>query len=106
MPLPPTLPTPAFIIEEDKLRKNLELVADVAAATGVEIILALKAFAFWPAFPLMAEYLPGATASSLNEAKLIRKHFGSANRTSMHLRTRPKTLKRWRNWRTTSPSTP
>ena len=76
-PLPPEpLPTPAFIIEEDKLRKNLELIADVSAASGVEIILALKAFAFWPAFPLIAEYLPGATASSLNEARLIHKHFG------------------------------
>ena len=59
---------PAFIIEEDKLRQNLALISDVAAAAGVEIILALKAFAFWPAFPLIAEYLPGATASSLNEA--------------------------------------
>ena len=68
--------TPAFVIEEDKLRKNLELVSDVAAASGVEIILALKAFAYWPAFPLIAEYLPGATASSLNEALLIRQHFG------------------------------
>ena len=68
--------TPAFVIEEDKLRKNLERVSDVAAASGVEIILALKAFAYWPAFPLIAEYLSGATASSLNEAKLIRQHFG------------------------------
>ena len=71
-----SLPSPAFVIEEDKLRRNLELIADVASATDVEIILALKAFAYWPAFPLMAEYLPGATASSLNEAKLIRRHFG------------------------------
>ena len=70
------LPSPAFVIEEDQLRRNLELIADVASATDVEIILALKAFAYWPAFPLMAEYLPGATASSLNEARLIRRHFG------------------------------
>lgn len=70
------MPPPAFIIQEDKLRKNLSLIADVASASGVEIILALKAFAFWPAFPLIAEYLPGATASSLNEAKLIQTHFG------------------------------
>ena len=71
------LPSPAFIIEEDKLRRNLEIVSDVASASGVEIILALKAFAYWPAFPLIAEYLPGATASSLNEARLIHAHFGS-----------------------------
>jgi carboxynorspermidine decarboxylase len=70
------LPSPAFIIEEDKLRLNLERIADVAVAADVEIILALKAFAYWPAFPIIAEYLPSATASSLNEAKLIARHFG------------------------------
>ena len=66
----------AFTIEEDKLRRNLERIADVAAAADVRIILALKAFAYWPAFPVIAEYLPGATASSLNEARLIERHFG------------------------------
>lgn len=67
---------PQFNLYEDKLRKNLEVVADVASASGVTIILALKAFAFYPAFPIIAEYLKGATASSLNEALLIEKHFG------------------------------
>ncbi|NJB84545.1 carboxynorspermidine decarboxylase [Lewinella marina] len=70
------LPSPAFVLEEDKIRRNLELISDVASASGVNIILALKAFAYWPAFPLMAEYLRGATASSLNEARLIERHFG------------------------------
>ena len=65
-----------FTLHEDKIRKNLELVADVAAAAEVRIILALKAFAYWPAFPTFAEYLTGATASSLNEAQLIHQHFG------------------------------
>ena len=65
-----------YNLYEDKLRKNLELVADVASASDVTIILALKAFAFYPAFPIIAEYLRGATASSLNEALLIRNHFG------------------------------
>ena len=65
-----------FRLYEDRLRRNLERVADVAAAADVTIILALKAFAFHPAFPIIAEYLRGATASSLNEARLIRDHFG------------------------------
>ena len=65
-----------FTLYEDKLRQNLELIADVAAAADVRIILALKAFAYWPAFPIFAEYLTGATASSYNEALLIKKHFG------------------------------
>ena len=67
---------PTFTLHEDRLRQNLELISDVAAAADVRIILALKAFAFYPAFPIIAEYLPGATASSLNEAELIRRHFG------------------------------
>ncbi len=71
-----SLPSPAFVIEADKLRRNLELISEVASASGVQIILALKAFAYWPAFPLIAEYLPGATASSMNEATLILRHFG------------------------------
>ena len=65
----------AFVLEEDALRQNLALISGVAEETGVHIILALKAFAFWPAFPIFGEYLPGATASSLNEAKLVAKHF-------------------------------
>jgi carboxynorspermidine decarboxylase len=65
-----------FNLYEDRIRQNLEQIADVAAAADVRIILALKAFAYWPAFPIFAEYLTGATASSLNEAKLIHKHFG------------------------------
>ena len=65
----------AFVLQEDALRQNLTLISGVAEATGVHIILALKAFAFWPAFPIFAEYLPGATASSLNEARLVGKHF-------------------------------
>jgi len=65
-----------FTLYEDKLRQNLELIADVASAADVRIILALKAFAYWPAFPVFADYLTGATASSLNEALLIKNRFG------------------------------
>ncbi|MEM6395394.1 MAG: carboxynorspermidine decarboxylase [Bacteroidota bacterium] len=70
------LPNPAFVLYEDRLRANLELIQSVMEATGVEVILALKAFAYWPAFPIIAEYLNGATASSLHEARLIEQHFG------------------------------
>ncbi len=47
----------------------------MAEVSGVHIILALKAFAFWPAFDIFSEYLPGATASSLNEGLLVSQHF-------------------------------
>lgn len=68
--------SPAFVLEQAALRKNLELLKDVQERAGVKIILALKAFAFYPAFPLIKEYLHGATASSLNEAKLIFNEMG------------------------------
>lgn len=68
--------SPAYILEEAKLIANLELMQSVAAATDVHIIQALKAYAFWPTFPVFAQYLAGATASSLHEAQLIYKHFG------------------------------
>jgi carboxynorspermidine decarboxylase len=52
------------------LRKNLELLKHVQDAAGVDIILAFKAFSMWSAFPMVRQYLKGATASSLNEARL------------------------------------
>jgi carboxynorspermidine decarboxylase len=41
-----------------------------------EIILALKGFSMFSAFPIVKEYLGGATASSLNEVKLINDYLG------------------------------
>ena len=46
------IPTPIYIAEERLLRRNLELIADVASRADVEIILAFKAFALWKTFPL------------------------------------------------------
>lgn len=68
--------SPAFILEEERLIQNLELIADVQEKAGVDIILALKAFAMWPVFPLVRQYLRGATASSLDEARLIVEEMG------------------------------
>ncbi len=64
------IPSPAFVLDEKLLRKNLELINRVQNEAGIEIILAFKGFAMWSAFPLVREYLKGATASSLNEARL------------------------------------
>ncbi len=66
----PEIPSPCFVLEENLLRKNLELIKSVAERSGVEIILAFKGFAMWSAFPIVREYVTGATASSLHEAKL------------------------------------
>lgn len=64
------IPSPAFVLDEKLLRKNLELINRVQKKAGIEIILAFKGFAMWSAFPLVREYVTGATASSLYEARL------------------------------------
>ena len=64
------IPSPAFVLDEKLLRKNLELINTVQQEAGIEIILAFKGFAMWSAFPIVREYLKGATASSLYEARL------------------------------------
>jgi len=56
---------------EEALEANLQLLDLVQKEAGVSIICALKGFSFWQSFPLIRQYLSGATASSLNEAQLI-----------------------------------
>ena len=70
------IPTPIYIIEEARLRRNLQLIADVAREADVEIILAFKAFALWKTFPIFREYIHSTTASSLSEARLAFEEFG------------------------------
>lgn len=62
--------TPTYVIEEERLQQNLEIISQVQKDAGVDIILAFKGFACWPLFPLVRKYLKGATASSLHEARL------------------------------------
>ena len=69
--------TPIYVLEEEKLRRNLKLISDVARESDTEIILAFKAFALWRAFPIFREYIHSTTASSLNEARLAYEEFGS-----------------------------
>lgn len=78
MPIPyDQIPSPCFLLEEARLRKNLELLQEVQQASGVDIILAFKGFAMWSVFPMVRQYLAGATASSLHEAMLCVEEMGS-----------------------------
>ena len=72
-----SIPSPCYVMKEELLRKNLSLIKDVKERAGVEIILALKAFAVWKAFPIIKEYIPNATASSVHEARLVFEEMGS-----------------------------
>lgn len=74
-------PLPAYIIEEDRLRANLGLIRHVAQEAGIEIILALKAFANWKTFPIFREYISATTASSPYEARLAYEEFGTKTHT-------------------------
>ena len=68
---------PAYILEEEKLRRNLSLIKGVADEAGIEISLAFKAFALWKTFPIFREYINSTTASSLSEARLAYEEFGA-----------------------------
>lgn len=70
------VPSPSYVLEEALLRRNLAILDRVQRESGAKIILALKGFAFWSAFPWVREVLQGATASSLHEARLAYEEFG------------------------------
>lgn len=70
-------PSPTYIIDERRLRKNLEVLKYVQEHADIEIILALKGFAMWAVFPLIKQYVYSATASSLYEAKLCFEELGA-----------------------------
>lgn len=71
------VPSPCFVMEEELLRKNLTLIKSVKERAGVNIILAFKAFAMWKSFPIIREYIPYSTASSVFEAQLAYEEMGS-----------------------------
>jgi carboxynorspermidine decarboxylase len=70
------VPTPCYVIDLGLLRKNLGILKSVQTRTNCKILLALKGFAAWSTFGLCKQYLAGAAASSLHEAKLAREYFG------------------------------
>lgn len=69
-------PTPFYLIDEARLRANLEIIRSVRERSGAKSVLALKCFSTWSVFPLMREYMDGTTSSSLYEARLGHEKFG------------------------------
>ncbi len=72
-----SIPSPCYVIDEERLRRNLELIRNVSQASGAEIILAFKGFAMWSVFPIVREYVSGAAASSIHEARLCFEEMGA-----------------------------
>ncbi len=74
------LKKPCYILEEAKLKENLEILEAVKKQSGAKILLALKGFAFWSSFKMVAKYLDGITASGYYEARLGLEEFRKYNK--------------------------
>jgi len=64
------VPSPAFVVDEAALRRNLAILADVKARSGAKILCAMKAFSMWKVAPIIGEYLDGVCSSGLWESRL------------------------------------
>ena len=62
--------TPYYIVYEEKLRHNIDLITRVSRESGAKIIMAFKANALWRTFHIFREYGICSTASSVNEMLL------------------------------------
>ncbi len=69
------MPTPSYVIDEKKLKENLEILKSVREKSGAKILLAQKAYSAYQTYPLIAEYLDGTTASGIYEARLAHEEF-------------------------------
>ena len=71
--------TPCYIVDEAKIKKNLEILRKVEQQSGAHILLAQKAFSMFSLYPMIGEYISGTTASGLYEAKLGYEEMGKEN---------------------------
>ncbi len=70
------LPTPCFVVDEAKLKANLEILQELQTSTGCKVLLAQKAFSMYSLYPLIGSYLSGTSASGLYEARLGHDYMG------------------------------
>ncbi len=69
-------PSPCYVLDESRLRRNMEILDRVQLESGAKIICALKGYSLWASFGIIKQYLHGTTASGLYEAKLGHEEFG------------------------------
>lgn len=69
------LPSPCFVVDEAKLRENLEILAQIGKRSGAKVLAALKAFSMWRTAPLIREYLDGVCTSGLWETRLAKSEY-------------------------------
>jgi carboxynorspermidine decarboxylase len=73
------VPTPSFVIDEGKLKDNLEILKSIEEETGAHILLAQKCFSMYSLYPLLGKYLSGTAASGIYEARLGHEAMGKEN---------------------------
>ncbi len=73
------IPTPSYVIDEAKIRRNCEILKGVQDRTGCRILLAQKAFSAFSLYPLISQYLSGTACSGLYEARLGFEEMGKEN---------------------------
>lgn len=64
------IPSPAYVLDERLLKKNMAILKRVQDETGCKILAAQKGFSMYAEYGLLGESLCGVTASSLFEARL------------------------------------
>ena len=69
------VPSPAFVVDEAAIRRNLAILADVKERSGAKILCAMKAFSMWSLAPVIGEYLDGVCSSGLWESRLARDYY-------------------------------
>ncbi len=69
------VPSPAFVVDEAAVLRNLAILSDIKQRSGAKILLALKAFSMWSLAPLIDQYLDGYCASGLWEARLAKERY-------------------------------
>jgi len=74
-----SVPSPAFVVDEAAVRRNLAIIRDVRDRSGAKVLAALKAFSMWSLGPVVAEYLDGVCASGIYEARLGREEYSGAD---------------------------
>lgn len=62
--------TPVYLLDEFLIEANMKVLRQVKERTGCKVFHALKAYASFATFPMMARYLDGVCASGLHEARL------------------------------------
>lgn len=70
------VPSPAFVVDECAIERNLKILGDISDRSGAHVLLALKSFSMFALAPLVRRYLKGTCASGIFEARLAREEFG------------------------------